>query len=220
VPAALAGAAIAEIAVLVLAVRWLGLPATVLAVLVTSVVGVLLLRREGVRAWRRFREAAERGEPPGVRVADGLVGLAGALLLVVPGFVTDLFGVLLLLPPGRPLARRAVRRVAEARMSSGLAGDVFGPRRVRVRMRPPRPATAPDGTPPPGSPPTGGTSQGGALPHGPTPAGQRPDGRGSAGQRPDGHSPDGPPAHGPATGGSGGGGEVLEGEIIDPDRRS
>jgi UPF0716 protein FxsA len=210
VPAALAGAAIAEIAVLVLAVRWLGLPATVLAVLVTSVVGVLLLRREGVRAWRRFREAAERGEPPGVRVADGLVGLVGALLLVVPGFVTDVLGLLLVVPPGRPLARRAVRRVAEARMSSGLAGDVFGPRRVRVRMRPPRPAATPDGTPPPGTPPAQGTSPGAALPSDPTPAG-----RASAGRQ----APD-PGTDGSGAAGSGGSGEVLEGEIIDPDRRS
>jgi UPF0716 protein FxsA len=133
VPLLLAVLAVAEIAVLVLVARWLGLPAAVLLALTTSVLGVLLLRREGIRAWQRFRQAFEAGEPPGLRAADGLVGLVGALLLVLPGFLTDVLGLLLVLPPGRPLARRAVQRIAEARMSSGLAGDVFGPRRVRMR---------------------------------------------------------------------------------------
>jgi UPF0716 protein FxsA len=136
VPPLLAAAAVAEIVVFVLVARWLGLPLAVLLFLATSVVGVLLLRREGIRAWRRFRRAFEAGEPPGVRVADGLVGLVGALLLAVPGFVTDVLGLLLLLPVLRPLARHRVQRIAERRMSSGMAGDVFGPRRVRVRYGP------------------------------------------------------------------------------------
>jgi UPF0716 protein FxsA len=155
VPLLLAAAVVAEIVVFVLVARWLGLPATVLLVLATSVVGVLLLRREGVRAWRRFQQAVQTGEPPGTRVADGLVGLVGALLLAVPGFLSDVLGLLLLLPLSRPLARYGVRRAAEARMPSRLAGDVFGPRRVRVRRGPPRPdsTTAPPPTPPGNEPP-------------------------------------------------------------------
>jgi UPF0716 protein FxsA len=160
-PLLLVAAAVAEVVVFVLVVRWLGAPAAVLLALATSVVGMVLLRREGIRAWRRFRAALEAGgEPPGVRVADGLVGLVGALMLALPGFVSDVVGLLLVLPPSRGLARRAVQRVAEARMSSGLAGDVFGPRRVRVRRGPPRgadppvpsqpgPHTGPDRPPPP-----------------------------------------------------------------------
>lgn len=146
----LAVTAAVEIAGLVLVARWLGLPAAVLLVLATSVLGVLALRREGMRAWRRFRQALDAGEPPGVRVADGLVGLVGGLLLVLPGFLTDVLGLLLLVPPTRQLARRGVQRTAEARMSSGLAGDVFGPRRVRIRRGRPRPA-GPTEAPPAGS---------------------------------------------------------------------
>jgi UPF0716 protein FxsA len=174
IPLLLAVLAVAEIAVLVLVARWLGLPAAVLLALTTSVLGVLLLRREGIRAWQRFRQAYAAGEPPGVRVADGLVGLVGALLLVLPGFLTDALGLLLVLPPTRPLARRAVRRIAEARMSSGLAGDVFGPRRVRIRRartrsgggsRPPGPAATarPDAVPGPRPVVEGGVVEGGVV---------------------------------------------------------
>jgi UPF0716 protein FxsA len=150
----LAAGTVVELAAFVLVTRWLGLPWTVLLMLATSAVGVLLVRREGVRAWRRFRLAFEAGEPPGVRVADGLVGLVGALLLAVPGFVTDVVGLLLLLPFVRPLARHRVQRLAEARMSSGMAGDVFGPRRVRVRYGP-RAATPPPAPDRPAQPPPG-----------------------------------------------------------------
>ena len=150
-PLLLLGAAVAEIVAFVLVARWLGPPVAVLLALATSVLGGVLLRREGIRAWRRFRRAVDAGEPPGVRVADGLVGLVGALLLALPGFVGDVLGLLLLVPPTRALARRAVERVAERRMSSRVAGDVFGPRRVRVRRGPSAGPTAePTGEPGPG----------------------------------------------------------------------
>jgi UPF0716 protein FxsA len=152
VPVALAIAAVVEIVGFVLVVRWLGLPVAVLLFLITSVLGVVLLRREGVRAWRRFQAEAEAGRPPGRQVTDGLVGLVGALLLVLPGFMSDAIGLLLLLPPVRGLARGQVQRMAERRMPSMMAGDVFGPRRVRVRTR--RPRTGPGAPSPPPAGPT------------------------------------------------------------------
>jgi UPF0716 protein FxsA len=161
VPLLLVAGAVAEVVVFVLVVRWLGAPVAVLLALATSVIGIVLLRREGIRAWRRFRTAVEAGEPPGVRVADGLVGLVGALMLALPGFVSDVVGLLLVLPPSRGLARRAVQRVAETRMSSGLAGDVFGPRRVRVRRGPPLGTDPPvPGRPGPDGGPDGGPGGG------------------------------------------------------------
>jgi UPF0716 protein FxsA len=87
------------------------------------------------------------GRPPGPEVSRGLLGLLSGLLLVLPGFLTDLVGVVLLAPPVRRIAGRTVQRVAERRMPSGLAGDVFGPRRVRVRR-------GPVYEPTPGGPPT------------------------------------------------------------------
>jgi UPF0716 protein FxsA len=110
----------------------IGYPVAVLAVVGLSLLGLVLLRREGLRAWRGFRRAETSGEPPGPQVTDGLIGLGGALLLAVPGLLTGLGGLVLLAPPVRQLARERTRARIERRLSSGEAGVMFGPRRVRV----------------------------------------------------------------------------------------
>ena len=133
VPLLLAGLMIAEIAVFVLLGMWLGFGWAILIILAVSLVGGLLLRREGLRAWRGLRGAAEQGRSPGERVTYGVVGLAGALLITVPGLVTGLIGVPLMLPPTRRLAAGRVQGWIERRVSSAAAGDFFGPRRVQVR---------------------------------------------------------------------------------------
>ncbi|PSK62265.1 hypothetical protein B0E53_05830 [Micromonospora sp. MH33] len=109
----------------------------------------MLLRREGMRAWRGFRAAVESRQPPGQQVTDGLVGLVGALLLALPGLVSGAVGLLLLVPPVRRLARAGVRRATERRVSSMVAGDLFGPRRVRVRRGAPQTAPTPEQQPQP-----------------------------------------------------------------------
>lgn len=106
---------------------------TFLLVLATSALGSVLLRREGGRAWQRFRLAAASGQAPGEQASDGLVGLFAAVLLVIPGFLTDVVGLALLVPPLRRLARGRVQAYAERRVSPSVAGDLFGPRRVRVQ---------------------------------------------------------------------------------------
>jgi UPF0716 protein FxsA len=149
-------AVIAEVVLFVLVAHWWGVAVTVLLVVASSLVGALLLRSAGLRAWRGLRAAGMAGRPPGPEVSQGLLGLLSGLLLVLPGFLTDLVGLALLAPPVRRVAGRGVQRVAERRMSSAVAGNLFGPRRVRVRRgqayRP-----APDGPPaPPGSAPIEG----------------------------------------------------------------
>lgn len=125
---------VVEVAALVVVGNLIGLPAAIGLLALASLLGMVLLRREGVRAWRGFREAAAAGgAPPGARVTDGVVGLVGAVLLTVPGLVSAAIGGLLLLPPVRALARGRLRRYAERRLSSAEAGALFGPRRVRVR---------------------------------------------------------------------------------------
>jgi len=131
--------AVLELALLVFVARELGLLVTVLLVLATTVLGGWLLRREGVRAWRALRAAASAGRPVGAQVSDGVVGLVSALLLVVPGFLTDLLGLALRVPVARRIAGAGVRGLAERRFSPALAGDLFGPRRVRVRRSAPVP---------------------------------------------------------------------------------
>jgi UPF0716 protein FxsA len=138
-PVALLTGLLVEVAVFLAVARALGAGWAMLAAALVSVTGGLLLRREGMRAWRRFRTAADSGQRPGTQVSDGVVGLAGALLLAAPGFVSSAVGLLVLVPPVRALARRRVQRFAERRLSSAAAGDLFGPRRVRVRRGEPVP---------------------------------------------------------------------------------
>ena len=129
--------AVAEIAVFIAVVHAIGAGWSLLLLAATSILGLALLRREGIRGWRSFRATAEAGRPPGPQVSNSLVGLLGALLLAVPGFISAAAGLLLVLPPGRTLARRGVERVAERQLSSAVAGDLFGPRHVRVRQSDP-----------------------------------------------------------------------------------
>jgi UPF0716 protein FxsA len=127
----------AEIAVFVAVVKGVGLAWALALLLLVSIVGGWLVPRQGVRAWRRFRAEAEAGRPPGRQATDGLVGLIGALLLAAPGFLTGIAGALLFVPPVRWAARGQLEKSVERRTSAAVAGDLFGPRRVRVRRTPP-----------------------------------------------------------------------------------
>jgi UPF0716 protein FxsA len=134
--------AVAEIAVFIAVVHAIGAGWSLLLLAATTVAGLILLRREGIRGWRAFRAAAEAGRPPGAQVSNSLVGLVGALLLATPGFLSSAAGLLLVTPPTRTLARRGVERATERRVSAAVAGDLFGPRRVRVKRG--EPTTAAD----------------------------------------------------------------------------
>jgi UPF0716 protein FxsA len=125
---------LAEVTVFIGLGEAISYPLAVLVVLAVSMLGLVLLRREGLRAWRRFREAVDSGRPPGQQVTDGLVGLGGAALLAVPGLLTGAVGLALLAPPVRHLVRARVRARAERQMSSGEVGQMFGPRRVYVEQ--------------------------------------------------------------------------------------
>jgi UPF0716 protein FxsA len=147
--------ALAEIAVFVTAVHVLGGAWAILLLVAASVAGMILLRREGIRGWRRFQAATSEGRPPGRQVTNSLVGLFGSLLLAIPGYLSAVAGLLLLLPPGRQLARRAAERYTEKHVDAAVAGDLFGPRRVRVRRGDPVVVDAvvdPHPTPAPRSP--------------------------------------------------------------------
>ena len=105
----------AEIAGFVVIGGRIGVLATILWVVLTAMLGLALIRRQGLDALGRARAALRRGESPTAELADAaLVSLAGVLLLL-PGFVTDAFGLVLALPPVR---RRVVARM-RARFRAG-----------------------------------------------------------------------------------------------------
>ena len=104
---------VVEIVALVALVSWIGVGATVLVLLAGSIVGLWLARREGLRALQAMAEAARDRRVAHVEVTDGVLIAMGGLLLLVPGLVTDVAGLLLLLPPTRSLVRRRMVRAAE-----------------------------------------------------------------------------------------------------------
>lgn len=134
-----------EFGILLWVASVIGIGWAVLVMAALSLLGAALLRREGVRAWRRLRAARDGGGAPGDEVLDGVVGLGAALLLLIPGFLTALIGLLLLVPPLRRSARSWARRATERRVPSRVAGDLFGPRQVKVtRTGQPAGQPAPD----------------------------------------------------------------------------
>ena len=92
---------------------------TIALLVLDSVVGAWLIKREGGRAWRALREALQRGRMPAKEIADGALILIAGTLMLSPGFVLDLGGLLLLLPFTRPVARRALTTFVERRLVMG-----------------------------------------------------------------------------------------------------
>ena len=76
-------------------------------------VGAWLVKREGLKVWRRFVQQVEAGQVPSREIADGVCLLAAGALMLAPGFLTDIVGILLLLPPTRAIARRWLMRRQE-----------------------------------------------------------------------------------------------------------
>jgi UPF0716 protein FxsA len=105
----------------------IGVWPTIALLLADAVLGSLLLRHQGRGAWRRFNAAIAERRFPGREVADGVLIAVGGTLLLTPGFVTDIFGAILLIPPTRAIARRLLRGVA-ARRFVIVGGPGTGPR--------------------------------------------------------------------------------------------
>lgn len=108
-------AGVLEIAVLILVGRTIGLLPTLLLLIAGIFAGSWLLRMQGRRALREFSDAAFARRPPSNELAGGVLAAAGAILLMVPGFLSDLAAVAFLLPPTRALMARRLRRAAENR---------------------------------------------------------------------------------------------------------
>jgi UPF0716 protein FxsA len=105
---------------------------TIAILIADSILGSMLMRSQGRAAWRRFNEGLAAGRPPAREVLDGALIIFGGALLLTPGFVTDIVGLLFLLPPTRAVVRRLLVRRFAARMVVAGAG-AFGPRRTPPR---------------------------------------------------------------------------------------
>ena len=127
------GVPIAELYVIYKVGDAIGILPTLLLLAADSVLGSLLLRTQGRSVWRRFNETMAAGRVPHKELQHGVAVIFGGAFLITPGFLTDIVGILLLLPPTRALILRQVTSSITRRMSAKVvAGD--------PRRREPRPA--------------------------------------------------------------------------------
>ena len=124
---------LAELIVFVLVAAWIGVGWTILATLTTSAIGWILLARQGTRALADLRERARSRQPAGRELGDAGLVAAGGVLMVLPGFIGDLVGLLCLLPGTRSLVRGALTSVVLARLPDRFRGPVRA-RSVRVEQ--------------------------------------------------------------------------------------
>jgi UPF0716 protein FxsA len=123
---------LAEIAVFIKVGGWLGLGPTLALIILTAVAGTWMLRHQGLAVLSRAQRQMQQGVLPVAEVFEGCCLVIAGALLLTPGFLTDVAGALLLLPPVRATLYRRLRRHIERRRMPGTAGaDQDGQQRER-----------------------------------------------------------------------------------------
>ncbi len=143
---------VAEVWLLTAVGSVIGVPWTLVILVAEAIVGAWLMRREGRKAWAALTDAYATGKMPTGQLADAALVLVGGIMLILPGFFTDVIGLFCLLPFTRPLARRFIglivaRQVAKQGIDVGVMKARFAPETVirgeTVDTPPPGPANDP-----------------------------------------------------------------------------
>ncbi|MFS0865246.1 FxsA family protein [Fredinandcohnia sp. 179-A 10B2 NHS] len=108
-----------EIGVLILSGKTLGVPITILFIILTGVAGAWLAKKQGLETLRRAQNQMSYGQVPGDAIIDGICILVGAVLLLTPGFITDLTGFFLLLPNTRKLLKPFIGKIIRRLIDRG-----------------------------------------------------------------------------------------------------
>jgi len=119
---------VAEVLVAIKVAEAIGVGAMLLALIASWPIGTWAMRSQGRAAWRRVGDAVAAARPPGREALDGALVLAGGMLMIIPGFISDVLGALLLLPPTRRLMRGGLVRNLQSRFVVRAAGFAGRPR--------------------------------------------------------------------------------------------
>lgn len=119
---------IIEIYVIIQVAQVIGGWETLALLIIESIIGGWLMKREGLAVLRRIQAQLERSQLPSRELVDGFLILFAGALMLTPGFVTDLLGYLLLIPPTRSIVRKVLMRRFRHRLGVGFAwvGDGGG----------------------------------------------------------------------------------------------
>jgi UPF0716 protein FxsA len=128
---------LAELWVIVEFAQAIGFLETLGLLILISVAGAFLLKQQGMATWRRMQETLARGEMPGREVTDAFLVLLGGALLLTPGFLTDVVGLVLLFPPTRAALKGIFRRMlgSWAVQRAGTAGRIYKATVVRSERK-------------------------------------------------------------------------------------
>jgi UPF0716 protein FxsA len=131
---------IVELFVIIQVGQAIGAIPTIAILIADSVIGATLLRSQGRAAWRRFNGAVAEGKVPAREVLDGVLIIFGGAFLITPGFLTDVIGLILLIPPTRAalrslVARRFVPKMVQERTAFIWRAEGPGPPPGRTRRR-------------------------------------------------------------------------------------
>lgn len=95
----------AEIGLLLFSGKTIGVWPTLLVMILTGVIGTYLAKREGLQTIRKAQEQLRMGQMPGEVLLDGICIIIGGILLITPGFITDIAGFFILFPPSRKVVK-------------------------------------------------------------------------------------------------------------------
>jgi len=109
---------LAEIATFIIVGNWLGVVNTLLLILLTSIVGIYVAKKQGVQSFQNMNQSIANGNPPGVAMIDTFLVFLGGVLLLFPGFLTDLLGFSLLFPITRKWYKPAIYNWIRNRMKN------------------------------------------------------------------------------------------------------
>lgn len=127
---------VAELYVIIRVGEAIGVLPTLALLVADALLGSFLLRQQGRAAWIRFNRALAEGRIPHKEVFDGVLIIMGGALLLTPGFLTDVVGLVLLIPPTRAGVRAFAARVVRRRMATGATTIWTVGRGPRPRRRP------------------------------------------------------------------------------------
>lgn len=108
-----------ELAILIPLGQWMGTWPTIALILVTGVVGAWLGKRQGLRAWARITDDLSSGKLPSDSLLDGLAVLIACAFLVTPGVLTDVAGMMLLIPPARTPLKKYIKKRFQKSIEDG-----------------------------------------------------------------------------------------------------
>ncbi len=94
----------------------IGVPATIAIIIATGALGAWLTKLQGLKTLTNFQKATSEGRMPHEEIMDGLMILVAGAVLLTPGFLTDLFGFSLLVPPVRTVVRKTLGKYLKSRV--------------------------------------------------------------------------------------------------------